>query len=88
LHEIGLIEEIVPQGQGTKAIYEFINRIRANHRVYAHLYTERSKSIMISYDELDEFRKLWLDTALNLSSKDLRKLHKLSAAQKLVINKA
>jgi DSF synthase len=88
LHEIGLIEEIVPQGQGTKAIYEFINRIRANHRVYAHLYTERSKSIMISYDELDEFRKLWLDTALNLSSKYLRKLHKLSAAQKLVINKA
>lgn len=78
LIDIQLIENIVPINQGIPTIQNFIENTRKKHRVYSYLYTEKAKSILRSSNEIEEFKNMWLDVALNLNQNDIKKLKRLS----------
>jgi DSF synthase len=81
LNRTGVIEKVVPHSHGQEAIYEYIKSMHHKHRVYSYFFCEKSKSTMISYNELEEFKKSWLDAALHLSDKDIKRLNKLAYIQ-------
>lgn len=87
LEELKLIEKIVPTGHGIETIQNFIRHNHKKHRVYSYLYTEKAKSVIVSPKEISEFKRMWLDTALNLSQNDIKKLKRLNQVIKRIYAK-
>lgn len=81
LHKMSLITKIAPVEKGIEYIHKFIQTIHPKHRAFSYLYSEKSKSIIVSNQELSEFKRLWLDAALNLRGIDIRRLVRLGRAQ-------
>lgn len=68
--ELGLIDVLVDDGQGQKAVYDWIER---NKRFYnGYLAAQRAKNRVnpITHDELLDITKIWVDAALKLSERD------------------
>jgi DSF synthase len=82
LHERGFIETIVEAGQGEQHIKEKLRHINDRHALYSTLYEAKIRNTLITYQELDDFKRMWVDAALHLKSDDLKRLGRLAHAQK------
>lgn len=70
-YALGLVDVLVEDGQGEKAVYEWIER---NKRFFnGYLAAQRAKNRVhpITYDELMDISKIWVDTALKLGEREL-----------------
>jgi len=84
MFEIGLVHEVVPDGEGEGAVQRFIEK---NARRHAGLLGSRratKRSWDLSLAELTEITELWADTALKLSERDLKLMARLAEKQRLV----
>jgi len=81
LYEQGVLDAVVPKGEGEKAVYEFI--ARQNRRFNSHLaiYRTRRRYQNLSYEELKDIATIWVDAALRLTEADLRKMDRLAGTQ-------
>lgn len=79
LMKMKAIENIVNENCGIQEIQNYIKEIQPKHRVYSYLYTEKSKSIILSHHEIEEFTNMWLDVAMNMSNHDINKLKRLAS---------
>jgi len=81
LHEMGVVDVLAEKGEGEKAVYAYIKRekriansVRAMRKVKAYCNP-------VSYEELRNITKIWVQAALNLKKKDLRMMARLIARQ-------
>jgi DSF synthase len=81
LHEMGLIDLLVPAGEGEAALREHLDRKAHQHGVHTALAKVARRCQPVSYDELIEVTEVWVETALGLTENDLRRMERLAAAQ-------
>lgn len=68
--ELGIVDVLVEDGQGEKAVYDWINN---NKRFFnGYLAAQRAKNRInpITYDELLDITKIWVDVALKLGDRE------------------
>ena len=78
---LGLVDEVVEDGQGEEAVGRFIRRHQK--RGNAHAAFSRIKKCInpVTYEELIQITKIWVDAALQLRDRDLRMIERLVQAQ-------
>jgi DSF synthase len=81
LHEMGLIDLLVPPGEGKAALREHLDRKAHQHGVHSALARVARRCQPVSYDELIDVTEVWVETALALTEADLRRMERLAAAQ-------
>ncbi len=81
LFEMGVVDVLAEPGEGEQAVAEYIrlHRRAANGRRAV----ERVREYLnpLTYEELIDIAEIWVDAALNLTSRDLRLMGKLVGAQ-------
>lgn len=81
LHKMGVVDILVPRGEGVAAVHDFIRR---NQRIpHARLAMNRVRDICqpVTIGELTQIVEIWVDTALQLGDKSLRTMERLVRAQ-------
>ncbi len=81
LHAMGLVDVLAEDGKGEEAVREYISRQGRRHSVQRAIYRVRDRVLPLSFAELSDVTKIWVDTALRLTEHDLRKMGRLAAAQ-------
>ncbi|HAF01784.1 MAG TPA: enoyl-CoA hydratase [Methylophilaceae bacterium] len=69
-YEMGIVDVLVDDGQGEKAVYDWIDK---NKRFFnGHLATYKAKNRInpITYDELMDITQMWVDVALKLTDRE------------------
>jgi len=81
LHRMGIIDVLVPKGEGVRAVHEVIRQNRRIAAARLALHRVRDAVHPISLDELTRITEIWVDTALQLGDKSLRMMERLVRAQ-------
>jgi DSF synthase len=81
LYRLGVIDVLVPKGEGTQAVHDLIRR---NQRIpHARTAMNRVRQIRnpVTLAELMQVTEIWVDTAMQLGEKSLRTMERLVRAQ-------
>ncbi len=81
LHKMGVVDILVPKGEGVAAVQDLVKR---NQRIgHARLAMNRVETAChpVSFEELMTVTEIWVDTALQLGEKSLRVMERLVRAQ-------
>jgi DSF synthase len=78
---LGAIDMVVDQGEGEQAVKAYIAASRPRQLARAAVYKVRRRVNPVSLEELNDVTELWVDSALQLTDQDLRRMCRLSAAQ-------
>ena len=81
MHKMGLVDVLVPRGEGVAAVEDVI---RANRRIphaRAAMHQVRQMTQAVTLDEMMRITEVWVDTALQLGDKSLRTMDRLVRAQ-------
>jgi DSF synthase len=81
LHQMGIVDVLVPKGEGTRAVHEVIRQNRRIATARLALHRVRDAVNPVSLDELARITEIWVDTALQLTDKQLRVMERLVRAQ-------
>lgn len=81
LHDMGIVDVLVPKGEGVRAVHEVIRQNRRMATARLALHRVRDAIHPVSLDELTCVTEIWVDTALQLSDKSLRMMERLVRAQ-------
>ena len=81
LHQMGIVDVLVPKGEGARAVHEVIRQNRRIATARLALHRVRDAVNPVSLDELARITEIWVDTALQLSDKQLRVMERLVRAQ-------
>ncbi|WP_151448396.1 crotonase/enoyl-CoA hydratase family protein [Lacisediminimonas profundi] len=81
LKELGLVDIVVPKGQGKEATEDFIRRHRRQSNGMRAMYRCREFTNPVSLEELISICEVWTDAALRLDDRDLRMMQRLVKAQ-------
>jgi DSF synthase len=69
-YEMGLVDVLVDDGQGEKAVYEWIEKNRRFSNGYLAAQKAKNHINPITNDELMDITRLWVDVALKLSDRE------------------
>ncbi|MCC6609590.1 MAG: crotonase/enoyl-CoA hydratase family protein [Burkholderiales bacterium] len=81
LHEMGVVDVVAPDGDGERAVYDWIRRNHRRRNGIQAMFQSRQHVHPITREELDGVVDVWVDAALRLEEKDLRMMHRLVRAQ-------
>jgi DSF synthase len=81
LHRMGVIDVLVPRGQGESAVDELIRKQQRSPHAYLAMNSVRNIAQPVGYDELMGITEVWVDTALALGEKSLRTMERIVRAQ-------
>lgn len=81
LHKMGIVDVLVPKGEGARTVHELIRKNRRIAAARLALHRIRDAVNPISHDELMRITEIWVDTALQLGDKQLRTMERLVRAQ-------
>ena len=81
LHETGLVDAIIDDGEGENGVYDFIHRERRLWHTQRAFHQMRERVRPVTESELMAITELWVDTALTLGEGELRKMERLARAQ-------
>ena len=81
LYDLGVVDVLVPDGQGEDAVYEFIHHQRNRSSGFQALDRVIEQFNPLSYKELLDVVTVWVDTAMQLSEKNIRLMQYLVRAQ-------
>lgn len=81
LHEIGLVDILAEDGEGEIALYDYIKKQSRRRNVLNALALVRQCYHPITYQELIDIARIWVDAAFRLQEKDLRMMSRLVRAQ-------
>ena len=81
LHRMGIVDVLVPKGEGARAVHEVIRQNRRIATARRALHRVRDAVNPVSLDELARITEIWVDTALQLTDKQLRVMERLVRAQ-------
>ena len=80
LHRMGLVDVLVPKGQGAKAVEDVIRSNRRIPHARAAMHQVR-RAESASLEDMMRITEIWVDTALQLGEKSLRTMDRLVRAQ-------
>ncbi len=81
LHEMGIVDMVVPEGRGEMAVYDYVNKVHKRRNGVAATYQARQTVFPITREELMKITALWVDAALRLDAKDLRMMTRIVQSQ-------
>lgn len=81
LYDMGVVDVLVPDGKGKQAVYEYIQHRQNRHLGYQGIDILADQFNPLTYKELLDVIVLWVDTAMQLSDKNLRLMEYLIRAQ-------
>ncbi len=81
LHALGLVHQVVPNGQGEDAVLDYIKVNGRRHAGNSAVFKASRKVMPVTLDELNSIVEIWADTALKLQESDLRLMERLVRAQ-------
>lgn len=81
MQALGLVDVLAEDGEGERAVRDYIRRNAARHNAHAAIYKARRRVSPVSLEELREVCDIWVDAALRLQDADLRRMAHLTAAQ-------
>ena len=81
LHQMGIVDVLVPKGEGVRAVHEVIRQNRRIASARLALHQVRDAVDPITIEELARITEIWVDTALQLNEKQLRVMERLVRAQ-------
>jgi DSF synthase len=81
LYEMGVIDMVVPEGRGVRAVHDYIQHQANRVGGFQGLEQVIDQFNPVSYKELLDVVTIWVDTAMRLSEKNLRLMEYLLNAQ-------
>ncbi len=81
LKELGVVDVVVPNGEGRSGVYAYIDRHARHFTAHRALYKVRRRFSPVTYQELTDIVTVWVDAALELDSSNLRKMQRLARSQ-------
>ncbi|MCB1857119.1 MAG: crotonase/enoyl-CoA hydratase family protein [Gammaproteobacteria bacterium] len=81
LYDMGVVDILVPDGNGKEAVYDYIQHQRNRSTGFYGLDRVIEQFNPLSYKELLDVITLWVDTAMQLSDKNIRLMEYLVRAQ-------
>lgn len=81
MHAKGVVDVLVKKGEGRAAVEELIRQQQRTPQSYLAMNAARAIAQPVSYDELLEITKVWVDSALALGDRSLRTMDRLIKAQ-------
>lgn len=81
LYDMGLVDKVVADGEGHDAVYNHIQNYKRYANSYDNLKNVFQSFSPINYEELLKIGELWVESAFNLSSKDLGLMERLATTQ-------
>ncbi len=81
LHEMGVVDILVADGKGRDAVYDFMKQRRNRNGGFQGLDVVMDQFNPLTYRELLNSVNVWVDTAMQLSEKNLRLMEYLLRAQ-------
>jgi DSF synthase len=81
LHELGVVDVLAEDGRGKEAVQDYIARNRRQHAAHRGIYYASQRVNPLSFDELRDIAHLWVDTAMQLSPTELRRMDRLRSLQ-------
>lgn len=81
LYEIGLVDVLADDGKGEEAVYEYVEQFGRRHSAHCAVYNMRRRVNAVTYEELLDIARIWVDAALALDEPALRRMERLAAAQ-------
>jgi DSF synthase len=81
LYDMGLVDEIAPDGAGPMAIADYIKRQNAVCGAYEAIHRTRRIAAPIPYEDLLQVAHIWVDTAMSISKRDLRVMERFARSQ-------
>ncbi len=81
LHEMGIVDHVADDGDGTAAVYDFVAGCAKNGLARQAVLRTRRIVNPVTRDELLRVADVWVETALMLTARDLRRMRHLAQAQ-------
>ncbi len=81
LHKLGLVDVLVPKGEGVRAVHEAIRNNRRIPNARRAMNEVVRSTAACGIEELMRITEIWVDTALRLGDKSLRTMERLVKAQ-------
>ncbi len=81
LYDMGVVDDLVPDGKGKQAVYEYMRYRQNRHLGFQGVDILAEQFNPLTYKELLDVIVLWVDTAMQLSDKNLRLMEYLIRAQ-------
>jgi len=81
LHELGVVDMLVEDGTGERAVHEFVRSSERRRNGMQAVFSCRQHFHRISYEELLDITNVWADAALRLEEKDLKMMSRLARSQ-------
>lgn len=81
LHKMGVVDILVPRGDGESAVHDFIKRSQRISHARSAMNRVREICQPVTLTELTQVVEVWVDTALQLGEKSLRTMERLVRAQ-------
>ena len=81
LYRMGIVDVLVPKGEGEAAVQEIIQQQQRAPHAHLALNAVRAIAQPVGYDELMGITEVWVDTALALGDRSLRTMDRIVRAQ-------
>jgi DSF synthase len=81
LYDMGVVDVLAPNGKGKQAVYEYMQHRQNRHLGYQGVDILADQFNPLTYKELLDVVVLWVDTAMQLSDKNIRLMEYLIRAQ-------
>lgn len=81
LHRLGVVDILVPKGEGERAVQDLIRQQQRAPHAHLALNAVRAIAQPVGYDELMGITEVWVDTALTLGDRSLKTMDRIVKAQ-------
>ncbi len=81
LHEMGLVDVLVEDGEGEEAVKDYARRQERYSNGYIALQKAKQRFNPVTYQELMDITAIWVDAAMQLSEKDLKVMDRFVRSQ-------
>lgn len=88
LHELGVVDVLVEDGQGEEAVYDYVEKQARRSNGYIAVQKARQRFNPVTYQELIDITGIWVDAALQLSGKDLKVMDRFVRSQQKLFEKS
>ena len=81
LHKLGVVDVLVPKGEGVQAVHDVVRRNQRTAHARTAMNRVRQIRNPVTLAELMQVTEIWVDTAMQLGEKQLRTMERLVRAQ-------
>lgn len=81
LYEMGVVNRVVDDGKGVEAVHDLIREQERTAQTWRAVFRARQIVNPVTRQEMMDITDMWVDMAMNLAPKDLRRMRHLAVAQ-------